>query len=129
MEIQTVETRDMPMEVNIKASLGISDRVARRIVNVEIMKKIGDLMVAGVPKLYMKENRLYWRLPFLVVPPDGDPNTYPTGEYALVDAHSGIYVLEEQDVVHLKAVSRPILTRLYPDLETYLQKAQEREST
>ncbi len=74
----------------------------------------------------MKENRFYWQTPFLVVPPNGDSKTYPTGEHALVDAHSGIYVLEEQEVARLKAVSRPILIQLYPDLEAYLQKAQER---
>ena len=113
------------MGVTIKANLGVSDRVARRIINVEIMKKVGDLIVADVPKLFMKDDRLYWRAPLLVVPPDDNPNTYPTGEYALVDAHSGIYVLKEQEVARLKAVSRPILTRLYPDLEEYIQKAQD----
>ena len=37
METQTVEKHDMSMEVTIKANLGVSDRVARRIVNVEMM--------------------------------------------------------------------------------------------
>jgi hypothetical protein len=125
MNTQSAATYDIPIEVTIKAEVGISARVARRIVNVELIKKVGDLIMTGTPELFMDGKKLYWKVPFLAVPPDDDANTYPTGQSALVDAHSGLYVLEEEDIVCLKTAARPILTQLYPDLEEYIRKARE----
>ena len=123
MPAQTIETRDM--EVSIKANLGVSDRVARRMVNLELIKKVGDLIMTDNPELLMDGEKLYWKVPFLVVPPDGDPNTYPTGQYALVDALSGLYVLEEETIEDLKKASEPILDQLYPELNEYMQRVRE----
>jgi hypothetical protein len=59
------------------------------------------------------------------VPPEKNPKIYPTGKYALVDALSGIYIISKREIEELKAAARPILHRLYPDLEEWLKRVRE----
>jgi len=99
------------------ADVNITAPIARRLVNVELMKKVGQMIMAGEPELLIDGQKVYWNVPFLVVPPIGDPHTYPTGTYALVDARSGLYGMGEREIEALKAVARPILDQLYPEPE------------
>lgn len=108
------------VRIQVTADVNITAPIARRLVNLELIKKVGDLIMTGESELVVDGTKVYWKVPLLVVPPDEDENTYPTGEYALVDAISGLYVLEEEAIEKLKEAARPILDRLYPDLDTYL---------
>jgi hypothetical protein len=105
------------VQVHVTADVNITAPIARRLVNVELMKKVGQMIMAGEPELLVDGQRVYWKVPFLVVPPLGDPHTYPTGTYALVDARSGLYGMGEREIEVLKAAALPILDRLYPEPE------------
>ena len=113
------------IRVEVTADVNITAPIARRLVNIELMKKVGDMIMTGEPELLIDGQKIYWKVPFLVVPPDDDPNTHPTGQYALVDAISGLYVLEDDAIEQLKTTSEPLLDRLYPELEAYMQKIRE----
>jgi hypothetical protein len=105
------------IRVEVTADVNIAAPIARRLVNIELMKKIGDMLMAGEPELLIDGQNVYWNVPFWVVPPDEDPNTYPTGTSALVDAMSGLYVMSPQEIEGLKAAAYPILDTLYPEPE------------
>jgi hypothetical protein len=105
------------IRVGVTAEVNITAPVARRLVNIELMKKVGDMLMTGEPELVIDGQKIYWKVPFLVVPPDDDPNIYPTGTYALVDAISGLYVMNPKEIDTLKAAAYPILDRLYPEPE------------
>lgn len=113
------------VQVQVIADVNITAPIARRLVNIELMKKVGQMIMAGEPELLIDGQKVYWKVLFLVVPPDNDPNTYPTGKYALVDAISGIYILGKKEIEELKAASDPILDRLYPELEVWMEKVRE----
>ena len=105
------------IRVEVTAEVNITAPIARRLVNVELMKKVGQMVVTGEPDLVRERERVLWKVPFWVVPPEDDPNIYPTGTHALVDAISGIYVMSKKEVEALKTVARPILDKLYPEPE------------
>lgn len=127
--INTFQTTIMgQIHLQMTADVNITASIAKRMVNVELMKKVGDLIMTGEPELLVDGQKVYWKVPFLVVPPDDDSNTYPTGEYALVEAFSGLYVLKEGALQKLRAAAGPILDCLYPDLEAYIQKIREVQS-
>ena len=104
------------IRVQVTADVNIAAPVARRLVNTELMQKVGQMVMAGEAELLVDGQKVYWKVPLLVVPPDGDANVYPTGRCALVNAYSGIYVLNKKEVEALKSAARPLLYRLYPDL-------------
>lgn len=114
---QAHQTRAGKIRVEVTAEVNITAPIARRLVNVELMKKVGQMVMAGEPDLVIERERVLWKVPFWVVPPEDDPNTYPTGTHALVDAISGIYVMSKKEIETLKAVARPILDKLYPESE------------
>lgn len=88
------------------------------------MKKVGQMVVAGEPELSDERGSIHWKVPLLVVPPDGDSRTYPTRTHALVDAVSGLYSMSRREVEQLEAASEPILQRLYPELEEWIEEAE-----
>jgi hypothetical protein len=116
------------IQVQVTADVNITAAIARRLVNIELMKKVGQSVMAGEPEIYIDGQQFFWKVPFLVVPPDDDLSTYPTGRYALVDAISGCYVLDKASITELKAATRPILYQLYPDLPEWMQKIREAKS-
>lgn len=103
----------------------ISAVEARRLVNIELMKKVGQMIMAGEPEQLIEEGKVYWKVPFLVVPPDVDTNVYPIGKYALIDSTQENYELDEREKEEIKAASRPILYELYSDLKDWMRKIQE----
>ncbi|MBI4532152.1 MAG: hypothetical protein HY709_11610 [Candidatus Latescibacteria bacterium] len=113
------------IRVEITADVNITAPIARRLVNTQLMLRVGQMIMAGDPELVIEGQKISWKVPFLVVPPEGDPSTYPTGTYALVDAITGLYTMTKQEIEALKVVSDPILDRLYPDLAEWLEKVQE----
>lgn len=113
------------IQVQVTADVNITAPIARRLVNTELMKKVGQMIMAGEPELLVDGQKLYWKVLFLVVPPEGDTNIYPTGKHALVDALSGIYVMSKKEIEELKAASDPILDHLYPELKEWMKKVKE----
>ena len=87
------------MENGIQAAIHIKGIItpedAQRVVNVQMIQKMGLLVTTGKPQLLLDQakNIICWQVPFLVQPPINDPNIYLTGEYAIVDAYSGAYTL------------------------------------
>jgi hypothetical protein len=112
------------VKVQITGDRIISSTEARRAINRELVRKMGDLITCGEPQLFIDEAEsvIYWKAPFLVQPPDDDYNIYPTGNYAMVDALTGEYRLEVKTIEDIKNVAEPIIHRLYPDMEAYLQE-------
>ena len=100
----------------------ITADTAKQVVDIEIMKKVGQMIEAGEPKFCLEGEESYWKVPLVVVPPEGDTHTYPTGKYALVDALSGDYVLDLESIGELKATSTPLIEKLYPDTQEWIQQ-------
>jgi hypothetical protein len=102
----------------------ISDAEARRIVNMQLVRQMGLLIITGNPQLLINQAKgiLCWQVPFLVQPPLDDKKTYPTGEYASVDAYSGEYILDEEAIQSIRKAASPIIDQLYPDMDDYVQK-------
>jgi len=124
----TVNRRTPDLGFEKADKVNITARTAKRIVNIELLK-VGNLIMSGCPKLQRREDdKLYWEVPFLVVPPDEDLKTYPTGRSAFVDAESGLYGLKKENIQELRAAAEPILDKLYPDLEEYMEKIREIQS-
>ena len=113
------------IRVQVTASISITAPIARRLVNVELMKKVGQMIMTGEPEIYIDGKNIYWKVPLLVVPPDDDDNTYLLGKYALVDAIAGRYTMDKQFIEELRAEARPILERLYPETKAWVQKIKE----
>ena len=67
------------IRVQVTTDVNIAAPVARRLVNTELMKKVGQMVMAGEPELFVDGQKVYWKAPLLIVPPDGDANAYPTG--------------------------------------------------
>ena len=113
------------IQIQVIADVNITAPIARRLVNTELMKKVGQMIMAGEAELLIDGQKIYWKVPFLVVPPDGDNKTYLTGQHALIDAISGIYLMSKKEVEELKSSSDPILDRLYPRLKDWMKKVKE----
>ena len=113
------------IQVQVTADINIAAPIARRLVNTELMKKVGQMIMADEPELLVDGQKVYWKVPFLVVSPEGDTKIYPTGKHALVDALSGIYIMSKKEMEELKAASDPILDQLYPELEGWMKKVKE----
>lgn len=113
------------IRVEVSADVNITAPVARRLVNTKLMLKVGQMILAGEPELLIDGQQISWKVPLLVVPPDDDPKSYPTGRYALVDAITGLYTMTSQEIEELKAASDPILDQLYPDVTEWLEQVQE----
>lgn len=111
--------------IQVIANISINATVARRLVNVQLMKKVGQLIITGEPDIAMDGENIYWKVPLFVVPPDGNDKTYPLQHAAFVDAISGIYIMAPDFIEKIKAESTPILYQLYPNLEVWSQKRQE----
>ena len=111
-------------QIQVIANISINAKVARRLVNVQLMKKAGQMIITGKPEIKIDDDKIYWKVPLFVVPPDGDDKTYPLKQTALVDAISGAYVMAPDFVQKIKAESTPILRQLYPNLEIWDQKRQ-----
>ncbi|MDA1190092.1 MAG: hypothetical protein O3A46_00235 [Candidatus Poribacteria bacterium] len=105
------------IRVRVDADVNIAAPIARRLVNVELMKKIGQMVMTGEPELLVEGEHVYWKVPLLVVPPEDDPNTYPTGRFAYVDAIAGRYALTKTENEALRKAAYPILKELYPEPE------------
>ena len=110
--------------IQVVSSISINAKVARRLVNVQLMKKVGQMIITGEPEISVDGSKIYWKVPLFVVPPDGDDKTYQLKQSAFVDAISGIYIMDADFVEKLKAESTPILRQLYPHLEVWSKKGQ-----
>ena len=112
------------LEVKITGDQIISSSEARRAVNRELVRKMGDLIICGEPQLFIDEAEsvIYWKVPFLVQPANDDNHIYLTGKDARVDALTGEYRLEANAIEVIKIAAEPIIHRLYPDMEAYLQE-------
>ena len=119
-----------PVKIQIESSDEapiLSSHAAQRAVNVELVRKMGQLITTGEPQLLIDEAKgaILWQVPFLVQPPLDDKNTYATGESAVVDAYSGNYALEEDALQRIRKAALPIINQLYPDMPAYLKELQE----
>lgn len=115
------------LEIHITNEKMMPPRHGRRAVNRELVRKMGDLIITGEPTLFIDEAEgvIYWKVPFLVQPPDDDEGIYLTGQYAMVDALSGEYQLKEEAIEAIETAAKPIIHRLYPDMEAYLRGLEE----
>lgn len=115
---------NMGLEIQITGDQIISSAEARRAVNRELVRKMGDLIICGEPQLFIDEaeNQIYWKVPFLVQPPESDENIYFTGQYAMVNTLTGEYRLEEKAIEQIKQGAEPMVHQLYPDMKQYLQE-------
>jgi hypothetical protein len=104
----------------------LSSYAAQRAMNIELVRKMGQLITTGEPQLLIDEAKgvISWQVPFLVQPPLDDKNIYPTGESAIVDADSDDYVLEDDAIERIRKAALPIINRLYPDMPEYLKELQ-----
>jgi hypothetical protein len=102
----------------------ITPEDAQRAVNVQLIRKLGFLITTGAPQLLLDQARnvICWQIPFLVQPPIDARGLYPTGEYALVNAYSGTYTLDDEAVHRINLAAIPIIQKLYPDMDAYLRK-------
>jgi hypothetical protein len=110
------------IQVQVTADVNITAAIARRLVNTELMMKVGQGVMTGEPRIYIHGTDIYWEVPLFVVPPDDDDNTYPLGKSAFVDAIAGRYVLTEGEIQEIRAISRPILGKLYPETKAWVEK-------
>ena len=110
--------------IQVVSNISINAKVARRLVNVQLMKKVGQMIITGEPEITVDGSKIDWKVPLFVVPPDGDDNTYQLKHSAFVDAISGIYIMDADFVEKLKAESTPILRQLYHHLEVWSKKRQ-----
>ena len=86
----------------------LSPDEARKIVNKElILRRVGDCVLTAEPGLLIDElSGIYWKVPFLLqMLVDGTDNR-PLNQYALVDALSGEYSLNESDIAAIKDSAR-----------------------
>jgi len=107
---------EKPITLNVKLYVGIDAETARRLVNIQLMLKFGQLVITEEPELYIDKQDIYWKVPLRVVSPDGDDNRYFLQQCALVDAITGHSNMDEQFLTELRAEARPLLRRLYPDV-------------
>ena len=104
--------RATPDALDLESDM-IENSTAKRSVNVELIGKIGQAIYTGKPQLYRNGNdEAYWRVPLLVVPPEGNPEDYPLGLYADVDAYSGTYTLDLGTIKKIKEKAISILKNL-----------------
>jgi hypothetical protein len=106
-------------KIQVVANISINAKIARRLVNVQLMRKVGQMIITGEPEIAVDGESIYWKVPLFVSPPDDDENIYPLKTAVFVDAISGIYVMEAGFVEQLRAESTPILRQLYPELEVW----------
>ena len=101
--------------MNIERGL-ISPAEAERSVNIQMITHVGDLIVAGQPKLFIdeEEGKFYWKVPFCFQTPIGQSENIPLGVYALVDAVSGAYEIDEETVQRIEGAAEPISRKIYP---------------
>ena len=110
---------EKPITLNVKLQVSIDAETARRLVNIQLMLKFGQLVITEEPELYIDKQDIYWKVPLRVVSPDGDNNRYFLNTYALIDAITGHFNMDEQFLKELRAEARPILRKLYPDSNTW----------
>ena len=90
---------------------------AQKHVNIQIMRKLGQLVIALQPEeLLVQGENIYWKVPLYVVNLSGDKKKYPLKNYALVDAISDSYSMSDEFATKIKEESTPILHTLYPEL-------------
>ena len=106
---------DKAITLNVKVRVAINAEAAHRLVNIQLMLKFGQLVITEEPEIYINKQDIYWRVPLRVVSPDGDDNVYFLDKYALVDAITGDYKMDEQFLKALREEARPILRQLYPE--------------
>ena len=88
---------------------------AQKQVNLQLMRKIGQLVIAQKPEeLVCCGDNIYWKVPLSVVDLSGDKKKYPLQSHAWVDAISGRYTMSNEFTARIQAESTPILRRLYP---------------
>ena len=122
MAITTREIKEpYGITIQITATLSINAEVARRMVNVELMMKVGQLVITGAPELVIEGQRVFWKVPLFVASPTGDHNTYPLKLFALVDAVSGMYAMEQKFAETVKRESNPIVQRIYPQIPRWAE--------
>ena len=83
---------------------------ARKIVNKElILSRVGDCVLTAEPGMLIDElNGVYWKVPLLLqMSADGTDNR-PLNQYALVDALSGAYSLDESDIAAIKDAAQRV---------------------
>ena len=117
MTITTTEAKEpYGITIQITATLSVSAEVARRMVNVELMMKVGQLVITGEPKLVIEGESVFWKAPLFVAAPTSDGNTYPLTLFALVDAISGRYVMAPEFAGAVKKESIPLVQQIYPNI-------------
>jgi hypothetical protein len=104
-----------PLTLTVKVGVSIDSEAARRLVNIQLMLKFGQLIVTDEPEIFIDKQDIYWKVPLRVVSPEGDDNKYLLNQHAFVDAITGKYEMDEQFLEALRAEARPILQQLYPD--------------
>jgi hypothetical protein len=115
MTITPMETNEPSgITIQITATLSLNAEVARRMVNVELMRKVGQLVITGEPELLIEGEQAFWKMPLFVASPVGDDNIYPLKPSALVDAISGMYIMDAEFVEAVKEESLSIIQTIYP---------------
>jgi hypothetical protein len=52
------------VRVQVTADVNITAPIARRLVNTELMKKVGQMIMAGEPELLIDGKKVYWKVRF-----------------------------------------------------------------
>ena len=93
---------------------------AQKQVNLQIMRKIGQLVIALRPEeLVVQEGSIYWKVPLCVVNLSGSEQRYLLKSHALVDAISLCYIMSDEFAQRIKTESAAIIHSLYPDLKEW----------
>ena len=115
-ELKATKNNPDPARAVVNVNSGAYN--AQKQVNMAIMRKIGQLVIALRPEeLVVQGENIYWKVPLCVVNLSGDEKKYPLQSYALVDAISQNYTMRDEFVKRILAESTPIIHRLYSKLE------------
>ncbi|MFQ6042883.1 MAG: hypothetical protein ACE5PV_18650 [Candidatus Poribacteria bacterium] len=112
----------------VRAVVNVNDGAysAQKQVNIQIMRKIGQLVIALRPEeLLVFGGNIYWKVPLCVVNLSGDEEKHLLKSYALVDAVSGVYTMSDEFAAKIKEESTTILQTLYPELKEWEKRVKE----
>ena len=114
----TTQDEDNPIQAVVNVNSGAYH--AQKQVNMAIMRKIGQLIIAQKPQeLVVAGEKIYWKVPLSIANLTGDDEKYPLQSYALVDAITLRFDMSNEFAQRIITESTPTIRRLYPELKAW----------